>query len=191
MLKEGTEKIKESERRQENYRAKRENLTEVYRSLILIVNLFPNESPTDIIKNIKYGPYYSLENYNGIFRTLDYKIEDYEKRKSFSNLDYEEKNDIDIEISNIEYAKDKLARNRKSYQKAVKCFNQFKDSDKAIFDLYVGTHVQNCLVNFEITINNVFISGMSVGIPDSPYENSIKIASRKLISAMKKDIGIT
>ncbi len=32
---------------------------------------------------------------------------------------------------------------------------------------------------------------MSVGIPDSPYENSIKIASRKLISAMKKDIGIT
>ncbi|HFK0199464.1 TPA: hypothetical protein ACGXG7_002923, partial [Listeria monocytogenes] len=36
-------KIKESERRQENYRAKRENLTEVYRSLILIVNLFPNE----------------------------------------------------------------------------------------------------------------------------------------------------
>ncbi|HHT5935002.1 TPA: hypothetical protein ACSZE1_06555, partial [Listeria monocytogenes] len=24
-----------------------------------------------------------------------------------------------------------------------------------------------------------------------PYENSIKIASRKLISAMKKDIGIT
>ncbi|EAH3150461.1 hypothetical protein D5M69_13875, partial [Listeria monocytogenes] len=79
-------KIKESERRQENYRAKRENLTEVYRSLILIVNLFPNESPTDIIKNIKYGPYYSLENYNGIFRTLDYKIEDYEKRKSFSNL---------------------------------------------------------------------------------------------------------
>lgn len=74
---------------------------------------------------------------------------------------------------------------------AVKCFNQFKDSDKAIFDLYAGTHVQNCLVNFESTINNVFISGMSVGIPDSPYENSIKIASRKLISAMKKDIGIT
>lgn len=115
-------KIKESERRQENYRAKRENLTEVYRSLILIVNLFPNESPTDIIKNIKYGPYYSLENYNGIFRTLDYKIEDYEKRKSFSNLDYEEKNDIDIEISNLEYAKDKLARNRKSYQKCCKMF---------------------------------------------------------------------
>lgn len=58
-----------------------------------------------------------MENYKGIFRTLDYKIEDYEKQKSFSNFDYEKKNDIDVEISNIKYAKDKFARNYKSYQR--------------------------------------------------------------------------
>ncbi|EFS04658.1 conserved hypothetical protein, partial [Listeria seeligeri FSL S4-171] len=104
----GSRKIKQSELRQKEYHEKRENLIEIYRNLISIVNLFPNESPNDIIQNIKYGPNYSLEKYDAIFRSLDYKIEDYEKQKKFSNLDYEEKNNIEIEISNIKYAKEKL-----------------------------------------------------------------------------------
>ncbi|MBF2593303.1 hypothetical protein [Listeria welshimeri] len=187
----GSRKIKGLGWTQENYRAKRENLTKAYESLILIVNLFPNEGPGDIIKNIKYGPYYSLENYNGVFHTLNNKIEDYEKQKSFSNLNYEKKNDIDVEISNIKYAKDKLDINYKAYQKAVKDLDHFNSSDKAIFKLYAGKHVQNCLVNFEVIINNVFIAGMLVSIPGSPFEDGIKIAREELINAMRNDIGTT
>lgn len=32
---------------------------------------------------------------------------------------------------------------------------------------------------------------MCVSIPDSPFEDSIKIAREKLINAMKNDIGMT
>lgn len=183
-------KIKQSELRQKEYHAKRETLTEKYMNLISIVNLFPNESPNDIIQNIKYGPNYSLEKYDAIFRSLDYKIEDYEKQKKFSNLDYERKNNIEIEISNIKYAKEKLAVNRKSYHKAVKEYSSFTNSDKALFDLYASQEVRNYLVSFKVVIDNVFISGMSVEDFNDPFKNIIKISRSELINAMRKDIGI-
>ena len=59
-----------------------------------------------------------------------------------------------------------------------------------IFDLYASQHVRNWLVRFEVTIHNIFISGYSVGEPDDPNDNTIKIARRELINAMRNDIGI-
>lgn len=186
----GSRKVKESEWRQKEYQAKRETLTEVYKSLISIINLFPDESPNDILRNIKYAPNYCLENYDAVFSILDIKFKDYETQISIPNIDYERKNSIRTEISNINYAKEKLAVNKNSYQKAVKEYTSFIDSDKIVFDLYASRNVRSWLVRFEIIIYNVFISGYSVGDPDDPLENTIKIYRRELINAMRKDIGI-
>ena len=72
-----TKIVKESELRQKEYQAKRDILTDIYKSLITIINLYPDESPNDIIEHIKYPPNYSLESYDAIFSSLDFKLEDY------------------------------------------------------------------------------------------------------------------
>lgn len=188
----GTRMVKESEMKQKEYQMKREILTGVYKSLITIVNLYPDESPNDVIRHISYPPNYRLENYDAIFETLDFKLEDYKKQLNNPNINYnyQEKSDIETEISNINYAKKNLVTNRASYYKAVEEYNSFVDSDKTLFDLYAGQHVKNCLVRFEVTIHNVFISGYSVGDPDDPNVNIIKICRHDLINAMRTDIGI-
>lgn len=188
----GTKIVKETELRQKEYQAKRDILTDVYKSLITIINLYPDESPNDIINHISYPPNYSLERYEAIFDTLDIKLKDYKNQLSSPaiNLNYQRKSDIEVEISNIAYAKKKLVENRDSYYKAVKEYDSFVSLDKTVFDLYAGQHVKNCLVKFEVAIHNVFISGRGVGDPDDPNSNIIKIYRRELINAMRTDIGI-
>ena len=46
-----TKIVKESELRQKEYQAKRDILTDIYKSLITIINLYPDESPNDFGKN--------------------------------------------------------------------------------------------------------------------------------------------
>lgn len=186
----GTRMIKESELKQKEYQVKRDILTGVYKSLITTVNLYPDESPSDVIGHISYPPNYSLENYDAVFKTLDFKLEDYEEQLNNTNYDYYKISDIETEISNIKYAKKSLVTNRDSYYEAVKEYESFVDSDKTLFDLYAGQHVKNCLVRFEVTIHNVFISGHSVGDPDDPNANIIKICRHDLVNAMRTDIGI-
>lgn len=185
-----TKIVKESELRQKEYQAKRDILTDIYKSLITIINLYPDESPNDIIEHIKYPPNYSLESYDAIFSSLDFKLEDYTEQLSIPDIDSYRKSDIKTEISNIDYAKRGLNANKDSYFKAVKEKVSFDESDKTAFDLYAGQSVKNCLVRFEVVINNVFVSGYSVGKLDDPNDNTIKIARRELINAMRNDIGI-
>ncbi|EFS04656.1 conserved hypothetical protein [Listeria seeligeri FSL S4-171] len=45
-------------------------------------------------------------------------------------------------------------------------------------------------MSFEVVIDNVFISGMSVEDFNDPFKNIIKISRSELINAMRKDIGI-
>ncbi|MGX7419306.1 hypothetical protein ACWOFR_10965 [Carnobacterium gallinarum] len=182
--------VKESELRQKEYQAKRDILTDIYKSLITIINLYPDESPNDIVEHINYPPNYSLESYDAIFSSLDFKLEDCTNQLSIPDIDYYRKSDIETEISNINYAKKGLTANKDYYFKAVKEKVSFVESDKTVFDLYVGQNVKNCLVRFEVVIKNVFISGYSVGKPDDPNDNTIKIARRELINAMRNDIGI-
>ncbi|WP_260502938.1 hypothetical protein [Listeria booriae] len=185
-----TQRSARIEFRQKEYQAKREALTDVYKSLISIINLYPDESPNDILRWIKYAPGYRLEGFDAIFNILDIKLEDYKNQLGILNIDYQRKSELEIEISNIQYAKEKLITNRDSYYKAVKEYTSFIDSDKRIFDLYAGQNVRNFLVRFEVTISNVFVAGYSVGEPDDPNDNTIKIARRGLINAMRNDIGI-
>lgn len=186
----GAKILKKLELRQTEKQEKRKILTEVYKSLISVVDLYPEESPNDILEYVKYAPNYSIENYNAIFRILDIKLEDYEEQLKISNIDYQRRTDIEIKISNINYAKEELAINRDSYYKAVKEYASFLDSDKTAFELYASQSVKNCLVRFEIIIHNVFITGYSAKLPDNQYENIIKMRRRELIQAMRNDIGI-
>lgn len=62
------------------YQSKRDNLNEVYKNLITIVNLYPNASPNDKLKYIEYAPNYSLEHFDSILKSLDYQIKDYQRQ---------------------------------------------------------------------------------------------------------------
>lgn len=79
------------------------------------------------------------------------------------NINYERKSEVDTQISNREYAKKKISEIRDEYYMVRDRYKSFCKSDKAVFDLYTGQNVKNCLVEFEVIIHNVFISGYSVG----------------------------
>ena len=59
-----------------------------------------------------------------------------------------------------------------------------------MFDLYAGQNVKNCLVEFEVVIKNVFVSGKNSEDSSDPYNNLIENTRLKLISCMRSDIGI-
>lgn len=100
-----------------------------------------------------------------------------------------EKSDIEIQISNREYAKEKISLIREQYNKAKEEYKLFCESDKAIFDIYAGQSVRNSLVEFEVAIYNVFISGLRAGEEDS-INNVIQVSRRNIVNAMRDDIGI-
>jgi len=176
--------------KQNEFQAKRDNLSGVYKTLISVINSFPNESPNDVLKNIEYSPNYSVESFDAVLRILDYQIEDYRKQLKNVNISYEQKNDIDVQIPNREYSKKKISKIRDEYYKARDYYKSFCESDKVIFDLYAGQNVRNALVSFEVVIHNVFISGHSVGDSFDPLNNSIEITRRTLIDSMRNDLGI-
>ncbi len=179
-----------SEMKQKDYQSKREHLNEVYKELISIINLYPNSSPNDILKYIDYAPNYSMEYFDSILQILDFQIEDYKKQLNNKNIKYEERCDIDTQISNREYAKQNIFEIRDEYYTARDKYKSFCESNKVVFDLYAGQDVRNCLVEFEVVIHNVFISGRMVGDKDDPINNIIQISRRNLINSIRNDIGI-
>ncbi|MDO5403403.1 MAG: hypothetical protein Q4F11_08180, partial [Eubacteriales bacterium] len=163
---------------------------EVYKNLISIINLFPDVSPNDVLNGVEYAPHYSMEHFDSTLKSLDYQIEDYKKQLNIPNIDYERKSNIETQISNREYSKKKISEIRDKYLNAREKYKFFGESDKVIFELYAGQNVRNCLVEFEVVIHNVFISGRSVGDADDPLNNIIKISRRRLSDSMRNDIGI-
>lgn len=176
--------------KQKEYKSKRDSLNEVYKNLISIINIFPNASPNDILKNLEHAPHYSMEHFDSILNILDYQIEDYTKQINISNIDRNRKSNIEIQLENREYSKNKISQIRDKYYVAKDRYRYFCESDKAIFDIYAGQDVRNCLIEFEVVIHNVFISGRSVGIVEDTMNNIIEISHQKLINAMRYDIGI-
>lgn len=173
------------------YQSKRENLNDVYKALISIVNLYPKSSPNDILKYVEYAPNYSMESFNSVIKSLDYQIEDYRKQLNIENIDFQRKSDIVTQISNREYAKNKILEIRDAYFDVKDKYKSFCETDKVIFDLYAGQEVRNCLVQFEEMIHNVFISGHCVGADaDAPLQNCVEACRRELINSMRYDIGI-
>lgn len=175
---------------QQEYQSKRDNLNEVYKTLISVINLFPEASPNDALKYFEYSPNYSLEHFDSILKSLDYQIEDYQDTLNSHNIDFERKSDIEVQISNREYAKEKISEIHDKYYKARDEYKSFCESGKVTFDLYAGQDVRNHLVEFEVVIHNIFISGRSVGDVDDPLDNIITISRRNLINSMRNDIGI-
>lgn len=178
------------EMQQKEYQTKREHLNEVYRELIAIINLYPNSSPNDILEYVEYAPDYSMEHFDSILKSLDYQIEDYKKQLNIANLDYERKNHINVQILNIEYARKKISKICDEYYIAKDKYKSFCESDKVVFDLYAGQDVRNCLVEFEVIIHNVFISGRKAGNQDDPLNNILQVSRRNLVNSMRRDIGI-
>lgn len=174
---------------QKKYEVKREKLNDIYVKLVDIVNHYPNSSPNDVLQYVEYAPHYSMERFDAILKSLDYQIEDYKKQLNNVNINYERKSDVDTQISNREYAKKKISEIRDEYYMARDRYKSFCKSDKTVFDFYAGQNVKNCLVEFEVIIHNVFISGHSVGDADDPLNNRIEIIRRKLINSMRDDIG--
>ena len=188
----GIDKIKvKGDIQWKEYETKREHLNDVYKKLISIINLYPNESPNDILEYIDDSPHYLMEYFDSVLKSLDYQIKDYKKQLDRANIDYEQKNDINMQISNREYAKKKISKIRDRYLIAKNKYKTFCESDKVIFDLYAGQEVQNRLVEFEVVIHNVFISGEKAGYKDDPINNILQIARRNLVNSIRKDIGIS
>lgn len=175
---------------QKTLQSKTENLSDVYKQLISIINSYPSSSPNDILKHVKYAPNYSMEYYGAVLRSLDYQIEDLKKQLDANNIDYERKSDIEIQISSREYAKNKILENQEEYYLARDKYKLFCKGDKVAFDLYAGQEVRNRLVEFELVIHNVFISGRNAGEDGDPINNIIHVSRRNLINSMRSDLGI-
>lgn len=180
----------EQEQKNKKYEAKREHLNDVYKTLISIINIYPDVSPNDILNYVDYAPGYSMEYFEGVLKSLDYQIDDYEKQIKNRTLNYEEKYDVEIQISNRKYAIKKIVEIRDKYFKAVEKYKTFCETDKMMFDLYAGQSVRNCLVEFEVIIHNIFISGDKAGEEADYINNKIHVARRNLINSMRNDIGI-
>lgn len=128
--------------------------------------------------------------FDAVLDSLDYQIEDYVEQLNKVNINYERESNIRSQIFSRKYAKEKISQIRDEYYIARDRYKSFCKSDKAVFDLYAGQDVRNCLVEFEVIIFNVFISGQSTGDDvDDPLKNKIDIIRRKLINSMRNDIG--
>lgn len=169
---------------------KKERLSNIYETLIKIINLYPSTSPNDVLSGVEYAPNYLMERFEAVLKSLDYQIEDYRKQLQSANISYEQKSDIEIQISNREYAKEKILLTREQYNKAKEEYKLFCESDKAIFDIYAGQIVKNSLVEFEVAIHNVFISGRRAG-EENLNNNVIWVSRRNIVNAIRDDIGIS
>lgn len=174
---------------QKKYEVKRKKLNDIYEKLVDIVNQYPNSSPSDVLLFVDNAPHFSMESFDAVLTSLDYQIEDYKRQLNNVNINYERKIDAETQISNREYAKKKISEIRDAYYMAKDRYKLFCESDKAVFDLYAGQDVRNCLVEFEVVLHNVFISGHSVGAANDPLKNSIEIIRRKIINSIRNDIG--
>lgn len=171
---------------------KRECLQNIYQKLIYIINLYPDFSPNDVLEFVDYPPQYSMEAFDSIVTALDYKIEDYEKQLNLDNIDMDRRYYLKTQINNIRYSKKKIFVCKDRYFNAQKAYQSFCKSEKMVFDLYAGQNVKDCLVLFEVIINNIFISGQCAKTSEfPPINNYIEAYRRNMVQYMRSDIGIT
>lgn len=173
---------------QKEYQWKRKQLNAVYEKLVSAIEQYPEYSPNDILSDIDLAPHYSMENFDSVLKSLDYQIEDYKKLR-LHNCSIEQQYNIDIQIHNREYAKKQIAEIQDTYYKAKEIYNSFCKSDLKKLNLYAGQDVKNRLVEFNVHIKNVFLSGQLAECNNS-MNSIIKVSKQNLIISMRKDIGI-
>lgn len=181
-------KTKKLNGEQNNKTIKRKYLGKIYADLITIIQQYPEEAPCDVLQGVDFGPRYSLENFDIVSKILDYQIEDYVQSLK---REYVDKNDINKQINNRNYAKNKLAIIQRNYNKSKLEFDEFMQGKISMLDLYAGRQVLNNLEEFKVVIYNVFISGFSAyQEQDISLGNTIKIVKMNLINSMRNDLGI-
>ncbi len=164
--------------------AKNDCLNDVYKNLISIANLYPNTSPNDVMKWLDDSPNFSGD-FLSTLKSLGYKKEFLERRLNHVDNDYT----IKEQISNIEFAVDRIINIRDKYFIAKEKYELFCETEKVNIDLYAGQEVRNCLVEFEVLLHNTFKVGRCVGESDDFLNNYIEISKRNLINAIRNDIA--
>lgn len=180
----------QAERQQKREDAKRERLTDIYTEFVSIMNSFPMESPNDILETIEEPPHYSLESFDSVIDALGYQVEEYKRILQNKNIDLKDKDYFRSQIVKMEYIQDKLKEIREEYFKARDNYRTFCKDKKMILDLYAGQDVRDNMVDFDILIHGVFISGYGVGSVYDLRENKVEIIRQRVIDSMRKDIGL-
>ena len=176
-------------KKSEEKRNKQEKLTEPYNKLLRLISLFPNKTPYDVMALLSDSPSFNLEGFDTVNRILKIQIkEDYQKQLEREDLTYQDKEDIKIEIHNRELCIEEITRISKKYFAAKQKYEQFRSNDKLI-KLYSSQEVKNCLVEFEVLLNNAFIAGRTLEYNDGSC-NKLDNIRWKLEQIIRDDIGI-
>lgn len=182
-------KSKIQERKIQSQVKKQEKLTEPYNELIRIIPLFPNRTPYDVMTLLSNGPNFHSENFDAVNRILEIQIkEDYQKRLERKGLTYQDEEDIKTEIRNREYYIKEIEKIKNQYFLAKKEYERFRSTDK-IIELYASQDVKNCLVKFEVTWQNAFITGRPLEYNDG-RNNKLDDICWELEQVIRTDLGI-
>lgn len=159
---------------------KRNKLNSVYEKLIKIIEMYPDESPNDVLQHLECKPIYKLELFDTVIRTLKVKVENYEKNLNVCNKEeYQKRTDIELLIGEIKNLIEKINEIKENYFEAKSEYESFTRDYKSFLKLYAGEEVKKNIDNFEAVISNVFISGRGADI-----EN----CRNNLIKSIKSDI---
>ena len=180
----------QAERQQRKEEAKREKLTDIYTELVSIINAYPKESPNNVLENIEYPPHYSMESFDSIVDILNYQIDDYKRLLENKSISIEAKNHNETQIRKREYAIEQVLKIKEDYCNARDAYKTFCKTKKMVLDLYAGQNVKNNIVEFEVLIHNVFISGHALNDVYDPRYNKIEVIRRDIIDSMRNDIGL-
>lgn len=180
----------QAERQQRKEEAKREKLTDIYTELVSIINSFPKESPNNVLENIEYSPHYEMESFDSIVDILNYQIEDYKRLLENKSISIDAKNHNETQIRKREYAIEQVHKIKEDYYNARDAYRIFCKTKKMVLDLYSGQVVKNNIVEFDVLIHNIFISGHRIEDVYDPRYNMIEVVRRNIIDSMRNDIGL-
>lgn len=180
----------QAERQQRKEEAKREKLTDIYMELVSIINSYPKESPNNALENIECPPHYEMESFDSIVDILDYQIKDYKRLLENKSITIDDKNHNETQIRKREYAIAQVLKIKEDYCNARDAYRDFCKTKKMVLDLYAGQTVKNNIVEFEVLIHNVFISGHNLDDVYDPRYNKIEVIRRDIINSMRNDIGL-
>lgn len=182
-------KSKQKEQKIQIQAQKQEKITETYNELIRIVSLFPNKTPYDVMTNLPFSPVFNREDFDTVNRILEIQIQkDFQKRLERENLNYQDEEDIKTEIRNREYYIKEIEEIKNQYFLAKKEYERFRSTDK-IIELYASQDVKNCLVKFDVTWHNAFITGRPLEYNDG-RNNELDDIRWELEQVIRADLGI-
>ena len=147
-------------------------------------------SPNNALSDVEYSPHYSMESFGTVINSLNYQIDDYKHQLENKDVSGEVKIHNESQIRNREYAIEQILSIKKDYFNAREAYKEFCNTKKSVMDMYAGQIVKNKIVEFEVLIHNVFISGYTFDDVDDPRYNTIDIKRQEIINSIRNDIGI-